>query len=101
MFRIGQKVVCVDNSPHGDYNPFEPDERPQVGEVYTVRRILPDESTGGDVLWLDEICRNEISIRQWNDPNLGYGAYRFKPVKETDISIFTAMLNPVTKKENA
>jgi hypothetical protein len=32
---------------------------------------------------------------------LAFDPFQFRPVKKTDISVFTAMLNPVRQKEKA
>lgn len=78
-FRVGQKVVCVDDS------------RPVVGwakqwlrkgNIYEIRSIEPD----GDI-HLIEIAR---------ESGTPFYHSRFRPIVErkTDISIFTAMLKP-------
>lgn len=89
-FRVGQKVVCVvakigDTAPGG----IEPD----LGDIGTV------VATG----WAEEFGQQWIDLMEWPAPEnlaLGFGrgwlAESFRPVVErkTDISIFTAMLNP-------
>lgn len=91
MFRIGQKVVCVDasNSPGRRWL----EDAPTVGEVYTVTRYFL--RLGKPCVHLAEIERSAAAKRIMG-MNVGYWAFRFRPVVErkTDISIFQAMLTP-------
>jgi hypothetical protein len=86
MFRVGQKVVCVDIRPtqSGLKIPLT------KGEIYTISAMdtTPDEF-GGLAFYLAE-----------NDWSVFYH-WRFRPIVErkTDISIFKAMLTPAGKKE--
>ena len=94
MFHIGQLVVCVEDCPidTGDQS-FTKLEK---GRVYTIRDYVTDYvfSAGShDAIKLEEVVRN-----RWDDP---YGALRFRPVRKTDISIFTDMLNPAPVTEDA
>lgn len=83
MFHMGQKVVCIKvpvvidddclNSP-----------RPQKGEVCTVIYV----EQGGEYIGLAEYLPGDCFL-----------ATLFRPVHETDISIFTAMLNKVKTPE--
>lgn len=82
-FRVGQKVVCVDNNawygPHGDG--LEPLTK---GRIYTVIAV--------DVcLFANPACKvSELHSKHWMRQS------RFRPIVErkTDISIFTQMLKP-------
>ena len=86
MFRVGQKVVCVDDE-------LEPGcirwggVAPVKGQVYTV-------SGFGKALRGDELC---LRLFELSTPAWCYLAHRFRPIVErkTDISIFTAMLDRV------
>lgn len=90
-WHVGMKVVCIREWDHTPGNAC-----PQVGAVYTIRAIeVCDEGTGDLFLQFHEI----INPQCWW-PN-GYGELSFweggfRPVvkRKTDISIFTAMLNP-------
>lgn len=103
-FHVGQKVVCIDDSGHinanGRRGTWEDGDAPKVGAIYTVRRSFTNED-GDAILWLDEIRRGPIARKEWGD-DVGYGADRFRPVVErkTDISVFTAMLNPSKTREH-
>ena len=98
-FRVGQKVVCVDDRA------AECDgvQRLFVGHVYTIRSIQEEYSADGWVR-MTEGCLvrlNEITSRVGSDHP--YGACRFRPIVErnTDISIFKAMLTPSKTKVKA
>lgn len=83
-FHIGQKVVCVNN-----FSTFCL-AKPQVGSVYTISNLYlaPD----GDLM-LELV---EILAPETDETFAGFRAssYFFRPVRTTDISIFTAMLAP-------
>ena len=94
MFRVGQKVVCVDaDGLQSDRSIFS--SLPQVGSVYTVREIIPS-----DCGWprVPALTLNEIK-GEW-DPMWGveysFLATRFRPIvdRTTDISVFKEMLHP-------
>lgn len=98
MFRVGQKVVCVDAEFEAiAANYFS--SLPARDEIYTVRAIgkLPSDMQPG--IALVEIIGNEqpfSPIGEW-----GFEATRFRPFVErkTDISIFTEMLRPNSVRE--
>jgi hypothetical protein len=81
MFRVGQKVVCVDDSYFED--------QITKGKIYQVHSIA---IAYGDV-WI-RLCE----VYPEND---GYRRRRFRPIVErkTDISIFKSMLTSAGKKE--
>jgi hypothetical protein len=101
-FRVGQKVVCVRDRPIGKEIAYATGPRStkiRVGEVYTVRdfdtRAL--HIHGVACVRLFEVVNEvkETCIGPWEG---GYPAPCFRPVldakKKTDISVFTALLNP-------
>jgi hypothetical protein len=90
LFRVGQKVVCVDASGR---RPWWDDEAPIEGRVYTIARIFFDIDC--EVLEFVELKRCQRS-RGWHGCDIGYDARRFRPIVErkTDISVFTKMLTP-------
>jgi hypothetical protein len=102
-FRVGQRVVCVDDDFPEEY--FYGDGTPNLpysGGVYTVRDLCM-WSFNGDThpgIYLEEVVNPE---RRWIRPiaiaEHPFWAGRFRPVKETDISIFTAMLAPTPKQK--
>lgn len=97
MFRIGQKVVCVDEVSRG-YGGWEPGAQIFAGQTYTVRRAFVDWS-GHLVLHLNEVSRGEEARLYFGDVDLGYGAYRFRPLvsRQTSIEIFKKLLVPGTR----
>jgi hypothetical protein len=105
-FRIGQLVVCIDDSIQesgivfskrlhkpfllrGDLNGLT------RGQIYTVRGIDLDWVDEKPVLFLEEIIRPKLHHEH---AETGFLASRFRPVQErksqTDISIFLKMLSP-------
>lgn len=82
MFHVGQQVVCVDDD--GTLLLMK-------GRVYTIVDIF--QSLGDTYLALGGVV-TETGGRGWYPS-------RFRPVRKTDISIFTAMLQPVTDKVSA
>lgn len=77
-FRVGQKVVCIDDSPSwlGDLSALE------RNKVYTVAAVFEHGITVGEI--------------ETPSPYLWFSLTRFRPIVEpkTDISIFTQMLKP-------
>jgi len=93
MFRVGQKVVCVDASPITPGSIFT---GAQEGGIYTVRWVGPYEDE--PCIRLQETQR-DCWVRGVRD--LPYRSCRFRPLVErkTDISIFKALLNPTKQTE--
>jgi hypothetical protein len=89
-FWLGQEVVCIKDvtwkkafgKGNSGFGPL-----PKNGDVFVVANM----GTHMNIEWLSFTCA----------PRVGFGAEYFRPVKtiETDISIFTAMLNPATHRE--
>jgi hypothetical protein len=87
MFRVGQKVVCVDDLPPPGFD--GQDMLIRRGVIYTVREVgLPSWMDGTECIRLSE-------VRQAND-DTPYWARRFRPIvdRPTDISVFKEMLHP-------
>lgn len=89
-FRVGQKVVCVD-----DKHPANPDPMPIAGKVYTIRGFSRADF-GEDGLLLEEVATGALHS---NGNERGYMIRRFRPIVErkTDISCLKALLVPGTK----
>lgn len=93
MFEINERVLCVDGNRWGSCRHGHPlqlmycPNLPLTGRIYTVRKIW---DKGLNHLWLVEIT---------NPGNLSgepvFECKQFVPLKrkETDISVFTGMLN--------
>lgn len=87
MFRVGQKVVCIDVKPRpGRFWVFR--DAPVKGRIYTIASTFIIE--GHDAVTLVEQKRHPMSEYQ------GYAASRFRPIADrpTDISVFKEMLHP-------
>jgi hypothetical protein len=107
MFHVGQKVVCVDvayayrgrvvKRRDGHVAPFNGSLHGLCkGQVYTIAAIDPPsypEFIQEQELVLAEIDRGCPITR-------GFRASRFRPLieRKTDISVFTEMLTPSTKR---
>ena len=92
-FRVGQKIVCVDDT-YNEHQAHYVSAWIKCGDIYTVRAILPpDFCSPLPGVALEEIIGQPHPI--W-DEECGWRSARFRPVVErkTDISTFTAMLNP-------
>lgn len=88
-FRVGQEVICV----NADKQILVAGDRAVVeGERYTIRMTY------------DHYGQPGVHLVGVNNPSgRGYRVERFRPAVErkTDISIFTAMLNPSHEKVRA
>lgn len=94
MFRIGQEVVCVDDSD-ADLPNGRSHRHLVKGHIYTVTRI-------GLIHPLDPDKLPCICVAEAPSP-WGYWEHRFRSreEKKTDISIFKEMLLPKKKKAKA
>jgi hypothetical protein len=79
-FRVGQKVVCVNDTPPTNGRPLQV----KKGEVYTVARSF--DWFGEEGLLFDEIAPGA---------GVGWHAWRFRPV--TDISFAHEILRKASK----
>lgn len=101
MFRVGQKVVCVDDGGPGQW---APESRLTVGGVYTIKELGRAVADAPGVRLFERVLSSQpgrvgsFSKKPFSD-NF-YMASRFRPVVErkTDISIFTKMLTPKTRR---
>jgi hypothetical protein len=102
MLYIGRKVVCTDIKPgrlacvrHNFRTVF-----PVVGRVYTIRKIFDARPYGHDDLGLLlEEVRNPVreymaATRKMVRVEQFWLAYRFRPLRRTNIDVFKAMLAP-------
>jgi hypothetical protein len=99
MFHVGQKVVFI--GPRRDsVRKFFDCINPVVGAVYTIRSIMapPPGVVGPTGLRLVEIVNLPRPVEDVI-MEITFWDKLFRPVQETDISIFTEMLNPVRRFE--
>lgn len=107
-FGVGDLVVCVDDDRNKYAQPphvyvARSKEWPVKGMTYTVRGFAR-ALDGTQTVLLEEIFNGYIEINFQPIAEIGYGVDRFRPVRKTDISIFTSMLTPTPKErviENA
>lgn len=87
-FHIGQKVTLIKNSKKWmSIGGPVPIDVPRLGQILVIKDM--------DV-WAG---RQYLEFPEW--PNAMWDAHYFRPVVETDISIFTAMLAPKRVTEAA
>jgi len=84
MFKIGQKVVCIDDKPRKNRPNFtiKPIKK---NSTYTIRGIYESATHPGVVCILLEELVNSID-KKWNK-EIGYDSTRFKPIDMIDDSI--------------
>lgn len=88
-FHIGQRVVCIDDKPRPPSISYQQDAKVTKGSIYTVRGIynaVPRSIVG---ILLEEVTG--ILSPKWNI-EIGFCSTRFRPVRETNIDVFTKML---------
>jgi len=96
-FHVGQKVVCVETWALSLGDGYGDEVGPVAGNVYTIRSIQVGRKAREVTVRLHEITnpiRPYYIIGMW-EPD--FNVRRFRPVKTTDISIFTAMLAPTPR----
>jgi hypothetical protein len=95
-FTVGQKVVCVDEvrSSLRELASWFGITVPVKGGVYTIRKT--GLYNGDPAVWLCEIVNPAVRYLNGEVMEQPFKAARFRPLvkRKTDISIFTAMLNP-------
>lgn len=98
MFEIGQMVVCVQASwdsihiKQWELYLGHKLNLPYVGQILTIRNFYAFEDDGALGLVFQEI-RNPY-IEKWNF-EASFSHTHFKPVKKTNIDVFTSMLKPI------
>jgi len=106
MFSVGQKVICVNCSPRKDgfCNPTD-EKLVAVGTIYTIRDIVNCQAHGyaeEAAFLLEEIVN---PVRVYVAPTgpvrteLYFFASRFRPLRTTNIDVFTKMREPVPARE--
>jgi len=97
MFKVGDEVVCVDDSPWRSTGT----KSLQKGKVYTIRDSdnLPPDHNGDIGFHLVEV---ETPFTQ---QNVGWSSFRFRKVQKRDLAAWLATENtvegPVRKKVKA
>jgi hypothetical protein len=88
MFRIGQKVVCISSPTPQWYIP----NVPVVDEIYVIRGIRTEAHIEGYGVLLDRVINQEILWDDGDTCEWGFRPRHFRPLVETDISVFEEML---------
>lgn len=101
VFHVGQMVVCVGMGEKHDPIAVARWSKiggvfPKVADVYAIRAI--DVWPEVTLLRLVEIDNSHL---RWARIEPGFNALAFRPLIDTDISIFTAMLAPTPRREPA
>jgi len=102
MFRVGQRVVCVDAESTGKYLPPNTYALPDFGMNGLTKGLIYIIRDAGVELGV-KVCRLEEIIRPIDDSygsEAWFAQERFRPVVEckTDISVFEALLHPTPKE---
>lgn len=91
----GVKVVCINDGPYGGEEKYcwGKDEAIKVGQVYTIKAVLYFD---GVIFHLEEIKRDQEACEDWGNPDLGYAAWRFRPLISKDLpaSLTNLLKNP-------
>lgn len=90
-FHVGQKVVCVDDSPHPSPN-FCGIKHLKKNSIYTVRGFGYYPVTGSHGLYVEELI---LPIHYPSGLEYAYAPRQFRPLRTTSIEVFQQMLvNP-------
>lgn len=88
MFKVGQKVVCVDDAPPVTQNGADYLLcRPKHGEVYTVREIHTEPGIPGYGLRLEELVNPSVVWSDGTEAEWSFSSTRFRPVAEAGPSL--------------
>lgn len=87
-FHIGQKVVCVNAAQRRDSWGKLPESLVR-GAIYTIRDVYESHLPPAIGVRLEEIQGPFCPF--WRE-EIGFHAIRFRPVRETNIDVFTKML---------
>lgn len=87
MFKVGQKVVCVDDAPMrnncGDVLPL----RLVRGDVYTIRSIHTEPDILGYGVRLEELLNPSVVWADGDEREWSYQSERFAPVAKAGSSL--------------
>ena len=92
-FRVGQKIVCVDDNKNKNPPPFGFRWTGKIsiskGNVYTIKSIGVHPVIGST-------CVELIEVMKRSDTDYGYNVCRFRPLisQSDDIAMFKALLAP-------
>ena len=107
MFRIGQRVTCVDDKFVGENRVYDPTftvrcpNLPLKGHVYTVRGFVVPYAgySGTPGILLEEISNPPCPYFEGTfEPSFFPSHFRPFTDRKTDISVFKEMLNDIPEK---
>jgi len=95
-FTVGQKVVCIREGV-SKRRQYREERHPKVGEVYTIRAIVPGDCGDGPepALYLVEIVNRPLLYRTTGGKEIvemSFLASRFRPVKTASIESLERLL---------
>lgn len=86
MFKVGQKVVCIDDSINAECMDHMP-LRPKVNSVYTVASIHVEDGLDGYGIRLEELPNPSIIWSDGDEKEWSFDARRFRPIAEVGPSL--------------
>jgi hypothetical protein len=86
MMKVGQKVVCIDDSAITNANECFVHIWPVKGQVYTIREIHTEPHIKGYGVRLEEIWNSSIVWSDGDECEWSYQSERFRPIVEADKS---------------
>jgi hypothetical protein len=81
MFKIGQKVVCVDDSVNPETVEYTPC-RPRKGQIYTVRGFLTQPHIHGYGVYLEELLNPSLLWSDQDEKEWPFRSTRFRSLVE-------------------
>lgn len=83
MFRVGQKVICIDDTPPSAENGSDYCLiRPVAGQIYTIRGIHTEPHIDGYGVWLEECLNPSVVWSDGHEVEWPFASTRFKPAME-------------------
>lgn len=78
-FRVGQKVVCIDDTLNPETQPYTPC-RPRKGGIYTVRGFLVQDHIEDYGVYLEELLNPSIIWSDQDEKEWPFKPDRFRPL---------------------
>lgn len=89
MFKIGQKVICIDDTPPSAQNGANYCLiRPVAGEVYTIRGVHTEAHIDGYGVYLEECLNPSVIWDSGEEIEWPLASTRFKALVEWGLEIF-------------
>lgn len=84
ILHIGQKVVCIDDSPNPKTIRYTP-LRPRKGEIYTIRGFLVFDHIPGYGVYLEELPNPSQMWGDTDECEWAFNPDRFRPVVKLEL----------------